>query len=109
MKEREPYLGVGSTCIDFMVLFQNLRAQKVDPQVVRRRRIEAEISLKFACEICEMQMAIVNHFLHEHPRVRTRGKHPSSRVCGRTCVLQRPVYITACLAVTLPAVRSTRS
>ena len=46
-------------------------------------------------------MAIVNHFLHEHPRVRTRGKHPSSRVCGRTCVLQRPVYIYCMLGCNL--------
>ena len=58
---------VGSPpCIEFTDLFQNLRAHKGDPQVVRQRRIEAEILLRFACGIYEMQMDMGNHFLHEH-------------------------------------------
>ena len=68
IKKEEPYLVVGSPlCIEFTDLFRNLRAHKVDPQVVRQWRIEAEILLRFACEIFEMQMAMENHFLHEHP------------------------------------------
>ena len=67
IKEEEPHLVVGSPpCIKFKDLFQNLRAHKVDPQVVRQRRIEAEILLRFACEIFEMQKAMEKHFLHEH-------------------------------------------
>ena len=77
IKEEEPYLVVGSPlCIEFTDLFRNLRAHKVDPQVVRQRRIEAEILLRFACEIYEMQMAMGNHFLHEHPAGADSWKTP---------------------------------
>ena len=68
IKEEEPYLVVDSPPrIEFTDLFRNSRAHKVDPQVVRERRIEAQVLLRFACEINEMQMAMGNHFLHEHP------------------------------------------
>ena len=77
IKEEEPYLVVGSPlCIEFTDLFWKLRAHKVDPQVVRQRRIEAEILLRFACEIFEMQMAMGNHFLHEHPAGADSWKTP---------------------------------
>ena len=79
IKEEEPYLVVGSpSCVDFTDLFHNLRAHKVDPRVVRQRRIQAEILLRFARDICEMQMAMGNHFLHEHPAGADSWKTP----CG---------------------------
>ena len=45
-------------------------------QVVRQRRIEAEKLPRFACEIYEMQMAMGDHFLHEHPAGADSWKTP---------------------------------
>ena len=67
--EREgPYMVIGSPpCTDFSILFRNCAAPQMNPAVVRRRRVEAEILLGFAAEIYQYQLDRGNHFLHEHP------------------------------------------
>ena len=94
IEEEEPYLVLGTPpCVELTDLFHNLRAHKVDPQVVRQRSTEAEILLRFACDIYEMQMAMKNHFLHEHPAGADSWKTPWVHT------LQRSTYISACMAV----------
>ena len=48
-------------------MFKNLCAGKMNPEVVRQRRIEAEVLLRFAAEIYQLQLDLGSHFLHEHP------------------------------------------
>ena len=61
IKEEEPYLVVGSPlCIEFTDLFRNLRAHKVDPQVVRQLRIEAEILLRAKSMRCRWPWGITS-------------------------------------------------
>jgi len=66
--QERPYLVVGSPpCTDFSVLFRNLCAPRMNQEEVRRRRIRAEILLRFAAEIYMLQLSRGDHFLHEHP------------------------------------------
>jgi hypothetical protein len=64
--EQRPYLVVGSPpCTDFSVLFRGLCAPRMRPEEVRKRRVRAEILLRFSAEIYRSQLARGDHFLHE--------------------------------------------
>ena len=66
--QEEPYFVIGSPpCTDFSTLYRNLCAPRMDPAVVKKRRVEAEILLRFAAEIYRAQLGRGGHFLHEHP------------------------------------------
>ena len=68
MALEKPYLVVGSPpCTDFSIMFRNLCAGKMDPEVVRQRRVKADVSLRFAAEVYQMHHGLGTHFLHEHP------------------------------------------
>jgi hypothetical protein len=56
--EERPYLVVGSPpCTDFSVLFRGLCVPRMCPEEVRRRRVRAEILLRFSVEIYQAQLA----------------------------------------------------
>jgi hypothetical protein len=54
-------------CTAFCSYNERLNFRKMDPAVVRKKRIEANILLDFAMEIYELQLKNKRHFLHEHP------------------------------------------
>ena len=47
---------------------QQLTEQKRDPEVVRRERVEAEVLLRFALQVCEEQQKSGRHYSFEHPK-----------------------------------------
>eukprot|EP00972_Heterocapsa_arctica_P085543 12608343-Heterocapsa_arctica.AAC.1 len=53
-------------CTAFSAL-QALSATRRDPEVVRRQVVEAEIHLRFCCELYELQIRCGDYFVHEHP------------------------------------------
>jgi hypothetical protein len=78
--EERPYLAVGSPpCADFSVLFRGLCAPRMHPEEVKKRRVKAELLLRFSAEIYQSQLARGDHFLHEHPAVADSWSVPCIR------------------------------
>ena len=72
VSEEKPYITTGSPpCTDFCSLNININHPKMEPQVRRRRMIEAMTHLRFCIEIYQMQLDGGRHFLHEHPSTAT--------------------------------------
>ena len=70
IREQRPYLVIGSPpCTAFSQL--NDRYRRMDPEVVKRRKVEGRVLLEFAAQVDREQLAGGHHFLHEHPAAGT--------------------------------------
>jgi hypothetical protein len=74
LEATRPRVLIGSPmCTAFSALLA-LSASKRDPEVVRRLRVEAEVHLRFSCELYELQIRRGDYFVHEHPAGATSWK-----------------------------------
>lgn len=73
-ENRPKHVHVCPPCGPYSQL-QQLTENKRDPEVVRRERVEAEVLLRFALQVCEEQRSHGRHYSFEHPkRARSWGE-----------------------------------
>eukprot|EP00972_Heterocapsa_arctica_P051166 7521680-Heterocapsa_arctica.AAC.1 len=67
LEATRPKVLIGSPmCIAFSAL-QALSDRRRDPEVVRRQLVQAEVHLRFCCELYKLQIRREDYFVHEHP------------------------------------------
>ena len=63
-----PFLVVGSPpCTDWCFYNVHANHKRMAPTELRRRRIERQVTIRFAVEVYCLQLAGGRHFLHNHP------------------------------------------
>ena len=68
IRAQQPYLVIGSPpCTAFSRLNDGWNYKRMDPEVVRRRKVEGRVLLEFAAQVYREQLAAGRHFLREHP------------------------------------------
>jgi hypothetical protein len=77
VKEQKPMLLIGSPMCRAFSTWQALNQTKSrDPDKYRRARVQAELHIRFVCELYELQIEGQRYFLHEHPAGATSWKLP---------------------------------
>ena len=75
----KPYMVIGSPPCTYYSILTKLNFSRMNPEVLRRRLMEAQVLLNFAMEIYEMQLRGGRHFLHEFLRAHQVGVNQRSR------------------------------
>ena len=74
IREKRPWLLIGSPCCAAFSVLQNLTKGKGDLEKKAKLRRQAVAPLEFVCEIYKLQVEQGRYFLHEHPLSATYGK-----------------------------------
>ncbi len=74
-----PRVLIGSSMCKAFSALQALNVDKRDPEVARRQLVDAEVHLRFCCELYELQIKRGDYFVDERPVSATSWKCE----CGR--------------------------
>jgi hypothetical protein len=68
IKSQKPMLLIGSPMCRAWSTWQALNeARSKDPDKYRRSKVQAELHMRFVCELYQLQIDAGRYFLHEHP------------------------------------------
>ena len=89
----KPRFLIGTPMCKAFSSLQALNQGKRDPEVVRREMVEAEMHLRFSCELYELQLKRGDYFVHEHP---------ASATSWRCECMRRIMAIPGVIATVMP-------
>ena len=73
-----PALLIGSPMCKAYSRLQNLNKNRREPREIAKDQIEADVHLRFCCQLYEDQIRRGGFILHEHPATATSGSFPVS-------------------------------